>query len=229
MDTGEADRQLSLTFSKSEKPLQQYLEEHLGRLVSLVLTENSSTMLSSRARDGVLRLRLHRIFMNADDEVLDEIVSYLKNKKAPMPLFRDFVLKNKAKLSVKPPRQIPLKTAGKHHDLREVYDAVNNEYFEGSISATITWGSKSPRHAVRKRTLGSYSERSHTIRINPVLDRKAVPRYFVAFIVYHEMLHAVLGSPVKGTRRSIHCREFKRRERLFREYARAMAWEQGHG
>ncbi len=229
MDTGKAGRQLSLTFGNSEKSLQQYLGENLGRPVSLVLTENSSTMLSLRAKHGVLLLRLHRIFVNADYEVLDEIVSYLKNKKAPMPLFRDFVRKNKAQLSVKPPRQVPLKTGGKHHDLREVYDAVNSEYFESSISVAITWGSRSPRHAVRKRTLGSYSERSHTIRINPVLDRKTVPRYFVAFIVYHEMLHAALGSPFKGTRRSIHCREFKRRERLFREYALAMAWEQGHG
>jgi predicted metal-dependent hydrolase len=95
------------------------------------------------------------------------------------------------------------------------------------IRASITWGSGSPRCSVRKRTLGSYSERSHTIRINPVLDRKTVPRYYIAFVVYHEMLHAAMGMPLTGNRRSIHSREFRKREHLFKDYERAVAWEQG--
>ena len=65
------------------------------------------------------------------------------------------------------------------------------------------------------------------IRINPVLDRKTVPRYFVAFIVYHEMLHASLGALLKGTRRNVHSREFRKREKLFKDYENAMAWERG--
>ncbi len=93
------------------------------------------------------------------------------------------------------------------------------------INAAITWGAKSPRWAVRKRTLGSYSERSNTIRINPVLDRKTVPRYYVAFVVYHEMLHAAIGLLLQGKRRSVHSREFRKRERLFKDYERAVAWE----
>ena len=128
---------------------------------------------------------------------------------------------------IKPPKKVPIKTAGTYHDLRELHDAVNKEYFNGTIDAVITWGSRSPRSSVRRRTLGSYSERSHIIRINPVLDRKAVPRYFVVFIVYHEMLHAFLGTHLTGTRRSVHSREFRKQEKLFHEYEKAMAWERG--
>ena len=214
-------------YGHSENTLKRHLEERLGRPLVLVLTENASTMLSVRLHDGVPRIRLHRMFLNAGNEVLDEIASYMKKSKASMPLFRSFVRENREWLAIKPPKKVPLKTAGTYHDLRELHDAVNKEYFNGTIDAAITWGSRSPRSSVRRRTLGSYSERSHIIRINPVLDRKAVPRYFVAFIVYHEMLHAFLGTQPAGTRRSVHSREFRKQEKLFHEYEKAMAWERG--
>jgi hypothetical protein len=61
--------------------------------------------------------------------------------------------------------------------------------------------------------------------MNPLLDRRTVPRFFVEFIVYHEMLHADIGVETRNGRRRVHTWEFRRRERLFREYARAISWE----
>jgi SprT-like family protein len=217
--------QLPLPFSHTEQSLKQYWEERLGRPVSLVLTDNSARMLSTRVRDGVLCVRLHRMFLNSDKPVLDEIVSFLKNRRSRMALFHRFVRNNGEQLKKRPPNRIREKTAGRFFDLRELYGEINEEYFGGMIDARVTWGAGSPRWAVRKRTLGSYSERSNTIRINPVLDRKRVPRYYVAFVVYHEMLHAALGLRLKGKRRSIHSLEFRQRERLFKDYERAVAWE----
>ncbi len=210
-----------------ENHLKQYLEKCLGRPVSLVLTENSTSMLSARAHNGVLRIRLHRMFLNADSRVMSEIASYLKNRRGAMPQFRSFIRDNREQLSLKPPKKVLIRTVGKFHDLCGLYDEINKEYFGGLINAAITWGTRSPRSAVRKRTVGSYSERSNTIRINPVLDRIAVPRYYVALIVYHEMLHAAMGTPLRGKRRSVHSREFKKREKLFKDYEKAMAWEGG--
>jgi hypothetical protein len=207
--------------------LKRYLEDCLNKPVTVVLTANSTSMLSARMHDGVLRIRLHQIFLHADSIVLNEIASYLKNKRGAMPHFRCFIRDNKDQLSRKPPKKIVVKTAGKFHDLSGLYDEINKEYFGGMVNAVITWGSRSPRCAVRKRTLGSYSERSHRIRINPVLDKKAVPRYYVAFIVYHEMLHAAMGISLKGKRRSIHSREFREREKLYKQYGEARAWEGG--
>ena len=221
------DNQLTLPFHHSEISFQQYLEECLNKPVAVVLTGNSTRMLSARMDDGVLRVRLHRMFLHADSRVMNEIVSYLKNKKGAMPHFRSFVRDNREQLSLKPPKKVPVRTAGKFHDLCGYYDEINREYFGGMVNAVITWGSKSPRCAVRKRTLGSYSERSHTIRINPMLDKKTVPRYYVAFVVYHEMLHAAMGISIQGKRRSVHSREFRKREKLFKDCEKAMAWERG--
>ncbi len=228
MDKDTTDKQLSLPYDQSEGSLKHYFEERLGRPLTLALTENSTTMLSVR-QGHVLRVRLHRMFASADSSVFEEIVAYLKNRKRAMPLFRRFLRENKTRITAKPPKKVPLKTVGKHHDLRDLSDSVNQEYFGGGINASITWGSRSPRFSVRRRTLGSYSERSKIIRINPVLDKRTVPRYFVAFIVYHEMLHAAVGTPLRGKRRSVHSSEFRKREKLFRDYERAMAWESGKG
>ena len=227
MENDTSDTQLALSFHHSEASLQQHLEECLNRPVALVFTGNSTSMLSARRDDGVLRVRLHRMFLHADSRVMNEIVSYLKNKRGAMTHFRSFVRDNREQLKIKPPKKVPVKTAGKFHDLSGLYDEINQEYFGGMVNAVITWGTRSPRYAVRKRTLGSYSERSHTIRINPVLDKKTVPRYYVAFIVYHEMLHAALGISIQGKRRSVHSGEFRKREKLYTDCEKAMAWESG--
>jgi predicted metal-dependent hydrolase len=226
-EAGEA--QLGFFFGLTEITLAHHLGERLGRPVSLVLTENSTSMLSARARSGVLCVRLHRMFLAADHAVLEDIVSFLKHKKGKMTHFREFVRGNPDQLGKRPANRVTERTSGKYHDLRELYREINEEYFGGMIDAAITWGAQRPRFAVRKRTFGSYSERSNTIRINPVLDKKTVPRYYVAFVVYHEMLHASTGILRQGKRRSIHSRQFRSRERLFKDYERAVAWERtGH-
>jgi len=219
------DAQLPLAFIHTGNSLRCYIEKSLGSAVSLVLTENSTSMLSARMRDGIMHVRLHRMFLNADNHVIGEIIVFLKNRKGDMTHFRCFVRNNKELLNKRPPKTVSVKTRGRFYDLRELFDEINEQYFGGMIKAVITWGAKSSRHSVRKRTLGSYSGRSDLIRINPVLDKKSVPRYFIAFVVYHEMLHAAIGISRHGERRRLHCREFKKREMLFGEYERAIAWE----
>lgn len=166
------DIQLTLPFLQTGHALELNLEKRLGRPVSLVLTDNSTTVLSCRTRDGVLAVRLHRMFLSADSRAMDEIVSYLRHRKTAMPHFRSFLRKNRDSLKRKPAKKVVVRTRGRHHDLAALCDEINREYFGGSVTAAITWDSRSPRSAVRKRTVGSYSERSNMIRINPVLDRK---------------------------------------------------------
>ncbi len=62
-------------------------------------------------------------------------------------------------------------------------------------------------------------------RINPILDNERVPYYFIEFVVYHEMLHAHIRVQKKNGRRSVHSKEFRDREKMFRDYEDAMAWE----
>jgi hypothetical protein len=45
------------------------------------------------------------------------------------------------------------------------------------------------------------------------------------FLVYHEILHAEIGVKIENGRRIVHSREFKKREKLFKYYKRAVQWE----
>ncbi|PYK83658.1 MAG: hypothetical protein DME40_20440 [Verrucomicrobia bacterium] len=76
---------------------------------------------------------------------------------------------------------------------------------------------------------GTIQEEDRVIRINPWLDQKFVPLWFLQYILYHEMLHAVVPDKARSNgRRWVHTDEFNRREREFRFYKRARRWEDEH-
>ena len=198
----------------------------MGREVILTITDNISSMLTAKAKGETLSVRLNRIFLGAGMDVIDEVAQFLKKRRGKTPLINSFIREKRGCLREKAARKVNAKQAGRHYDLKSIYESVNMEYFNNMVTASITWGTKSPRYAVRMRTLGSFSSHSNTIRINPALDSNRIPRYFIELIVYHEMLHANMGVEKTGNgRRSVHPREFKERERQFIEYERAMAWE----
>jgi len=174
---------------------------------------------------NTIALRLHRMFLSACNDVLDEIACYINDSRRKTPLIRNFINNNVHRLREKPVRKVAARTQGKHFDLRDIYKRINSGYFNGMVSASISWGTKGPRRVARNRTLGSYSSYGNIIRINPILDSKRVPRYFMEFIVYHEMLHADMGIEKNADRRSLHSKEFKNREMIFKDYERAIAWE----
>ena len=76
--------------------------------------------------------------------------------------------------------------------------------------------------------MGSFAVEDRLIRIHPVLDHPSVPDYFVAWIVFHEMLHGKYEVVRKGDRRCFHTKEFVAEERTFRDYHRACVWERSN-
>lgn len=216
-----------MKFPETGSSLQAYLTRITGKSVSLVVTDNSTSMLTVKKKGDAVFLRVHRMFLSAEDDVIGEIAEFIKNRKFSTPLIRLFIRENRYSLKKNPSRQISIRTSGRFHDLREIFDSLNKNYFRGGITSPITWGKKIISGKVKKRTLGSYSRSSDTIIINPFLDRRKVPRYFLEFVVYHEMLHSEMLCEETGSngRRSIHSREFKKREQLFEHYDKALSWE----
>lgn len=218
-------QQLPLSFQVDEQYLKRFFENETGKNISLVVTDNSASMLSLRKKETTFLVRLHRIFLSAGKEVLDEITEFIKDKKIKTPHIRNFINQNTHLLKIKPQKKITLRHQGRYYNLLCIYNSLNEEYFGGENSASITWGNVSYRHKARKRTLGSCNIHSNMIRINPVLDTKRVPQYFLELVVYHEMLHSAIGIAVKGTRRTVHSKEFRACEKKFKHYEKALAWE----
>jgi predicted metal-dependent hydrolase len=218
--------QFKLHFSNTRDSLQVYLEKITGKPVSLVLTDNVTSLISIRRKDNLVSVRMHWMFLNAGDEVIREIACFIKKKRGKTPHIRRFIRENQTCLKEREIkyRQTRIFTQGKFHNLKEIFDALNSEYFEGKITASITWR-RGNKQAVKKRTLGSYSRHTNTIFINSVLDRENVPYYFIRYVVYHEMLHSVMEEKMNNGRRSVHTSEFRKRERLFKDYEKAALWE----
>jgi hypothetical protein len=220
-------KQLSVTAvpAHDEQSLRDYFQSTVDRPVFLTLTRNTVSMLSIRERETGVSIRLHRMFLRAGPEVLDEIRAFIKKRKKPILKVQEFILRNQPCLDARRPRAVSISTRGRNCDLQEIFEALNTEYFSAAVTAAITWGKRSPRRAVRKRRLGSYQRDRDIIRINPVLDSKNVPGYFIEYVVYHEMLHAAERIENCAGRKRVHTKEFKNREKLFKYYEQALAWE----
>ena len=125
-------------------------------------------------------------------------------------------------------RQFEFSTEGRHFDLQAIYNRINARYFRNRLrSYTITWGRRRRRRPASYIVFGSIQEEDRIIRIHPLLDREFVPRWYIEYVVYHEMLHAfVPDKHDTAGKRVIHHEGFLKRERKFRHYQAAIQWEQ---
>lgn len=217
--------QLPLQLAADGPTLKNFFESALKKPVNLVLTDNSARMLSFRPAGNGIALRLSRVFLSAPAEVLHEAALFIGKRGGPTPLMNRFL--RLSATGIGRPRKARTRAKGRHHDLGAAFERINSEYFEGSVTASITWSRRHPGR-VRRRTLGSYCPLSQTVRINPVLDNPGVPALFLDFIVYHEMLHAAVAIREKGGRRDVHSKEFREREKEFKEFEAASRWERAN-
>jgi hypothetical protein len=207
----------------------RFMSAHPGPVL-LSITDNRHSIISHSFKGGVLRVRLHHMFLDAPPAVVSALVRYVTSGDRDASLFVGrYIEANGARLARRA-RGVPITTRGKRHDLLAIFQQLNEKYFGGAVNALITWGKQGRKRGKSRRAikLGSYSALDRLIRVHPVLDRRWVPRYFVAYVVYHEMLHHVIPSSRGIGRRLLHPPEFVAREGRFRHYWRALAWERRH-
>lgn len=231
--------QLAAVFPKGAPRLyvhegaRQALERRLAyastRPVSVAITDNRHNIISHGWQNGVLKARVHHMFLDAPPGVTRALIRYITeaDPHASERLGRYIASRGERLIRRGPPRK--LVTRGQHHDLLAIARDVNERYFDGEMDVLITWGrrvrSKAPRKSIK---LGSFIARERLVRVHPVLDRGWVPRYFVAYVVYHEMLHRAFPARTVGGRRLVHPPEFREHESEFRHFERALRWESAH-
>ena len=202
----------------AERQLRARLEEALGRVVSLKVHDNRSTMISFRHLEDRLHFRLHRMFLSGDAAVVRALADFAGRRgrrRASGRLLDSFIKAHQEE--IRPSRLLQDNPRGQFHDLEATFRVLNGRFFEDAIEAAIGWG-RPPRGKKRRRRtikMGLYFHEQKAIRIHPALDRPEVPGYVLEFIVYHEMLHQACPperSP-QGKQR-IHTRAFRAREKL---------------
>ena len=219
----------------AQDSLERRIRAHMARgRVQVTLTDNRYTMISVRriARERRYEVRLHHMFADADPVITRALAHYIaENDAGASRVLGDFIDANAGHVrgrARRAPTQL-IFTAGEQHDLREIFDDLNTRYFDGKIDAAITWGARTGRPRRRNSIkMGSYSVEDRLIRIHRSLDRAFVPRFFVAWIVFHEMLHQVHDIRVKNGRREFHSKAFLADEALFEHFDQAKSWERRH-
>jgi predicted SprT family Zn-dependent metalloprotease len=230
-----------LLFSRDQTMISRsYIEQQASRLgarlsalirmpVALIFTDNTRSIISAKWKDHVFKIRLHHMFLQADESVWKAVAGFLSGRReTDRKRLRAFIRRheNKIRKSRGPGRERRprIRHAGRFFHLGAVFDDLNGRLFQETLICAITWGYRRKRPGMGQVRLGSYSPKTGLIRINPILDRSFVPLYVIEDIVHHEMLHCHLGT-VKGNGRTLtHHKTFKTMERAFSDYERAKQW-----
>ncbi len=217
--------------------LKRLLMPLISGTLSVVVTDNRAVMISV-SRDRKRRrydVRLHHLFVDSPPAVLHDLARYIElNDPAASRRLNQLIEDNEHLLEVRrdrrqpPPRRRPQapRTLGRVYDLQEILDSLNRQHFAGRVKATITWGrNRSRGNARRSIRLGSCCIETRLIRIHPGLDQAWVPRHYIEWVVFHELLHCVHPVRVINGRRVFHSMAFAEDERRFDEQGTAQAWE----
>jgi hypothetical protein len=212
--------------------LERRMRSRLRAPVAAQIHDNTHTMVTFFRHGKKWHLRLHHMFLAAPEEVLTALARFVSEGDAASSAILDrYIERNKALIRRLPvsvlQKRLRLDPFGDHHNLNRIFERLNSRYFKNRISATITYGpaprSRGPRKSIK---MGSYSAESKVIRIHPALDHPRVPRYFVEWIVFHEMLHHIYRARRREDgKRCVHTPEFVEHERRFHDFKRAQQWE----
>ena len=221
---------------RAARQLHVELEEILGK-INLYMTNNRRRMLTARkkkeptgANAGEIfhEVRLHHMFLTGGEAIVQDLAGFIQGNEGARERIRDFIQHNKEAVSHGVDAE-QLKSLGQFHDLewlmRQASSLLGHD--EALEGIQITWGRKGK--GKRSIRLGSYDFEQRLVRIHPVLDQRWVAGYFIEYIVYHELLHA-LYPPIEDEsgRRCVHTEEFKFMEERYPFYKEALEWEARH-
>lgn len=218
-------------FQPQPQTFQQELEGLLGIKFQLKINDNRSTMLSIKWEPEGPKISLHRMFLQAPRNIMEDLACYIKKQNAKLaPTLKAYIQNELPKLDYSHHLDSrKLETIGGVYNLQSIYNRLNRVYFGRQLDLSITWYGRSQHRSRSKLTFGLYSDPLKLIKIHRILDRPLFPDYFVSYVVYHEMVHCLCPPYVdeKGITH-IHGPEFKKMERLFVDYDRAQKWLREH-
>jgi len=212
----------------------RYLSGTLGRPVRVRFGRARRQVIVVFPERAGLRVRMNQVFGGAPAEVRAAVAEWLRSgRRARRACTRLDQWIASIVPSLGPPRSIQLVARGRHHDLSEIHADLLAREFAGLDRERhprgVTWGRRGPRSTRHSLQLGSFDPETAIVRVHPVLDQPAVPRSFVRYVLFHELLHSELNEACGSNKRSLHHGpEFRRREAEYPGTAEALLWQERH-
>lgn len=182
-----------------------------------------------RYEDGRIKLRISDLLEGAPAPVMEALAHILLAKLLRKPIdekynerFRRYLNRKDVRRSMHLVRQIRgrklfSKAAGKHYNLVELFEDLNQRFFHGLMARPdLGWSLRPSR-----TTLGHYDPSHNAIVISRIFDGPSVPKLAIEYVLFHEMLHLRFPVEHNGARRCVHTREFREEEKRFPGYKEA--------
>jgi hypothetical protein len=183
-----------------------------------------------RLREEIALVRLSDALEPAPRAVLEAIAAILLSRlygKCPpdelLDIYRRFSYAQSTRRRILRLRELRARRAehrprGCHHDLEPLFGALNRRYFQDSLpQPRLAWSRR-----VWRSQLGCFDPALDQIVLNLKLDQPGVPRYVVSYVLYHEMLHLKHPIGLERCRRTSHSGQFRKEEKRFEHYGRAL-------
>ncbi len=174
-----------------------------------------------RLVDGCLDVRLSDLLTGAPPAVLEALAAILLSKlyRGIAPVASRTRYRRWLNSTAIRQRILTVRRAQGHRNLEELFDKLNDEYFDGGLRRPrLGWSRR-----LTRTHLGHYDPAHDTIVLSRLLDQPDLPSCLPEFILYHEMLHLRFPVEVSNGRRRVHSREFHREEKRFAAYREARA------
>jgi predicted metal-dependent hydrolase len=106
---------------------------------------------------------------------------------------------------------------GKTHNLDEIFEQLNRQYFDGLLGRPRMGWSRRPARSM----LGHFDPSHNAIIISRIFDEPQAPLLALEYVMFHEMLHLRYPVDHAGARRRVHTREFREAEKTFPRWKEA--------
>ncbi len=185
-----------------------------------------SYLYKARMIDAVLETKVHQGFMGAPPDVLEALARLLLSSDRGVSRERvDRYAAGENFMDVVTALEMTTAeaddfTQGRHFDLETIFDRVNAAYFDGKLACPrLTWNTR-----ITRAKMGHYDRFRDAVMLSVTLDDPDVPDFVVDYVMYHELLHKVLGTERINGRRYVHTPAFREAERAFPHYEEAVAF-----
>ncbi len=172
---------------------------------------------------GVLEVRITDVLKGAPAPIMEALAHILLAKlfRKPVPAayshrYRRYFNRGDMRRSLHLVRQARGRKflsgpQGEHYDLEKIFEDLNFRFFHGLMARPdVGWSRQRSR-----TTLGHYDPSHNAIILSKLLDSPNVDPLVVEYVMFHEMLHLRYPAEHKGSRRSVHTREFHQAEKEF--------------
>lgn len=180
---------------RSECEFASLLAPHVDGPVVVQFTHSRRVIARTERRRRATFVRLHRFFAEAPNPVCALLGTWLESGGKPNEALGAWIDEQLQSVDAFSRQSFVPDHRAVAHSIAAIYDELLETEFDGVFSEEnlplVTWGRRGRTRAKKTIRLGSFERERNIVRVHAVLDQSAVPQWFVSYVMFHELLHAI--------------------------------------